>query len=257
MKTLSRRTFVFGCLVLSVGLALWRPGAKRSNDASEAARASIETAPERPSRKPAPVTHRSRTIERPFLVRPPDLFVAADEDAARKYRRDQAKELFGTLRGKLAAVKMMSLDKNPESVSVQMNEYLSGWVDGVVRSAPDLADELASEVQDTLCKSDQDPALMMTTFRLVGQMPELASDAAFDCVFSGHKSEDVVLWSALDAWRASQLPKSAAIAEIERNATDERTRAHLLPHRGLAPDPAPGAQASAALDTPQVQPQQR
>jgi hypothetical protein len=252
MKTFSPKVLAFGCtaLMLVWGLCLW--SFDRTSDGDSIVSASSKNAPLDPVARSPQASRVSRKIERPFLVRPPDLFVARDEDASRKYRHDQAKELFGTLRRKLSVVKLMSPDKNPESVSIQMAEYLSGWVDGVVRGAPDLVDDFALEVEDTLCSRDQDPALMLMTFRLVTQMPELGGDKAFDCVFADRKHEDVVLWSGLDAWRASDLPKSAALTSLEQNATDERTRAHLLPHRGLPPGATPEFEASANINTPET-----
>jgi hypothetical protein len=237
---------VLASLMLIVVLLLWRPGgAERQGDARATTAAPVAApAVAQPNAKFA--THTTHTIKRPFLIRPPDLYVESSQEAARRYRREQAKELFGTVKAKLVEVRVMSPDKNPEALAAQMMEYLFGWVDGVVRAAPDLVDEFASEVQDTLCTRDQDPALLLTTFKLVSTMPELATGEAFDCVFAHNKKEDVVLWQALDAWHATGLPKSDAIAEIERDATDQRTRMHMLGRRADEPrQPLPELQASA------------
>ena len=229
-------------------LALWRPatGGPRVADVAKLGPVAEPRAP----RVALPATVEvaaQRTIKRPFLVRPAELFAATDEDAVRAYHRDQARELFGTLRRRLGMTKAMSPDPNPESHATQTAEYLEGWVDGVIRTAPDLVDELAQEVQDTLCAKDRDRSLLLVTFRLIGSMPELASDAGFDCIFTEDAGEDIVLWGALDAWRASGLPKSAALAALEHTASDPRTRERFQPRRKRGPQGASEAERAAAL----------
>src|SRR5688572_3470768 len=89
---------VLGAVAVLFGLALWRTGegaplGKRvSSDAQEPQppRASAN------ANRPAPAAQ--RTIKRAFLTRPAGLFIDANEEAARTYRRQQAKELFGTVR---------------------------------------------------------------------------------------------------------------------------------------------------------------
>jgi len=236
VKKLTAIGLVLGFAVVLLGLTQWRPGAGKPWSDDAAPLAATESQPPPAAPHAAPVTAAAqRPIKRPYLVRPAELFVSADEQAVRAYRAQQAKELFGTVRRKLNMVRIMSPDPNPESLTVQVAEYLEGWTDGVVRGAPDLVDDFANEVQETLCARDPDPALLLVTFRMITSMPELGSAEAFDCIFSERTTEDNVLWSALDAWRASGLPKSEALAALERRVTDSRTRERFLPRRGRGP----------------------
>jgi hypothetical protein len=175
----------------------------------------------RPTRAPA------HSIDRAYMQRPLDLFVAKDDNAEKVYRQKQSKELFDLLRANLARVRRFSPDPNPESLMMQNLEYLGGWIDGVIRTAPDLADELAQEVEGAMCAPTEDSAFVLVTIRLLDRMPELSSQKGFDCLFSQHKTEDPVLWQALDAWHASGLPKSDAHRSLEQSAVDPRTRDHF------------------------------
>lgn len=211
---------LFAALVpWSSGRSVQRASASRSEAPDEQPSLAV---PERTVRKP------QHAIARSHLSRPAELFAPTDEERAQRYRTAQAHEMFGLLRQRLATVKLRSPDPNPESLATQTSDYLLGWVDSTVRVAPDLADELATEVDATLCASDRDPALALVSLRLLMAMPELSSEEGFDCVFAQDAPEDVVLWTALDAWHASGLPKSKAIAELEKTASDPRTRHFLV-----------------------------
>jgi hypothetical protein len=90
-----------------------------------------------------------------------------------------------------------------------------------------MVDELAAEFEASLCNPDLNPSEVMVISRVMGQMPELGNERGFDCIFE-RGTEDMVLWSTLDAWRANALPKSASFAKLEQSARDERTRRRLV-----------------------------
>lgn len=127
------------------------------------------------------------------------------------------------LRRQLAPLEKVRLPGGPEAAVQGVMPYLLGWTDSVVRTAPDLMDELAGEIETTMCDHEASPASIMLMSRVVQQLPELGNPRGFDCVVA-RGTEDVVLWDALDAWRKGALPKSAALERLERAATDERTR---------------------------------
>ena len=118
-------------------------------------------------------------------------------------------------------------EAGPEAAATQLRLYQKGLVDGILRTAPDLTDELAGLVEQTLCDPKTRPSQLVALARMFGDMPELASEKGFDCVFAQRSQEDVVLWSMLDAWRVSKLPRPPALVALERDAKDERTRARL------------------------------
>jgi hypothetical protein len=176
--------------------------------------------------------------QRAIVLRPLELVQARDDEAAaqlRHYERQQARDMVDLLMQRVQIAGHAN-PGDPEGAVVAANEYLAGWVDGVIRTAPDLADELAEEVTTMLCGEGTPPAKSLAASRLGLQMPELATSEGLDCVFTrqlreGGLTEDVVLWAALDTWRTSGLPKTPALQAVEAAAKDERTR-----RRFLAPD---------------------
>jgi hypothetical protein len=89
-------------------------------------------------------------------------------------------------------------------------------------------DELAAGIETSMCSSATSPTELIVLSRVVMAMPEAANGKGLDCMFTQHPQEDAVLWSALDAWQRSGLPKSEAVARIERTAQDPRTTRRLL-----------------------------
>jgi hypothetical protein len=167
-------------------------------------------------------------VER-FLVRPSELYVAKDEAAEQVYRKQQSKDLVDLLRAVVARAEAGARPEwGPEGVANDTAMYLNGWLDGVVRTAPDMLEELSAELEQTMCDEHSSGGQLVVMSRLVTMMPELANPKALDCVFSAHADEDSVLWYGIDAWRRSGLPKSEALANIERNAKDPRTLERFL-----------------------------
>jgi hypothetical protein len=191
--------------------------------------------------------------QRVILSRPVELVEARSDEAAeqlKSYERQQARDMMDMLmrRVQLAA---HTNPGDPEGAVAATNEYLAGWVDGVIRTAPDLADELATEMTATLCGDEVPPTKSLAASRLGLQMPELASSEGLDCVFTrqlreGELTEDVVLWAALDTWQRSGLPKTPALEAIEAAARDERTRRRFMPLQDVTAQRVAASQAGAA-----------
>jgi hypothetical protein len=168
-----------------------------------------------------------RKVERPYLVRPAESCPATDSSAEREYRTQQSRELVGLLRYKISATEATSPVDGPEGVMNGLAPWLMGWTDALVRTAPDMVDELAAEFEASMCNPDTNPSEVMVLSRVIGQMPELGNERGFDCIFE-RGTEDMVLWTTLDAWRASAMPKSPALIKLEQRARDERTQRRLV-----------------------------
>ena len=206
-------------------------------------------------RAPAQASRRVAAAEkRPFLVRPVDLYQVENREAEQRYRTQQAHDLMGLLRARVSEADQLTRGANPEAAANQSFLYLMGWIDSVTRTAPDMVDELAAEVDASLCNKGTSPTELIVMSRVLMKMPELADSKGFDCLFSEHTSEDVVLWSALDAWRRSGLPKNDALVKIQQSATDERTlRRFLSPQEQLERRRAAAAEARESASIAQTE----
>ena len=166
--------------------------------------------------------------KRPFLVRPVDLYQVENGEAEQRYRKEQAHDLMNLLRARVTEADQLTRGADPEAAANQSFLYLMGWIDSVTRTAPDMVDELAAEVDESMCNKGTSPTELIVMSRVLMRMPELADSKGFDCLFSQHGSEDVVLWTGLDAWSRSGLPKGDALAKIQQSAKDERTLKRFL-----------------------------
>jgi hypothetical protein len=153
--------------------------------------------------------------------------VNEEERAAEEtYRREQSKEVFdGMLEHFKVAAKAMP--GNPEAVATSMRMYQVGVAEALVRAAPELIPELAKEIEGSLCEAGASDAQLMVMAQLAGDVPELASERGFDCVFQKRKGEDLVLWRTLDAWKQSGMPRTPGVEQLEHSATHEQTRLRL------------------------------
>jgi hypothetical protein len=101
--------------------------------------------------------------------------------------------------------------------------------DTVRQTSPAVRAALGDELNDRLCSGTLKDDELITLAYLGIELPDITAPRGFDCVFAQRgKQEDAVLWYMLDAWRQSGQDKTAAIALVERLATDERTRRRFL-----------------------------
>jgi hypothetical protein len=172
--------------------------------------------------RPKPVTPVRHILTPPLhLVQAKDTVA---EEELRAYERGQSADLMKLLLSRTARIAMMNpIAGSDEAVAAQLAEYMTGWIDAVVRTAPTLADDLSDDVERALCDPKTTPAQLLVLTRLGGHMPEVTSLEGFECVLSRHEQEDVVLWGALDSLRASGLPAPPALAALARRAKDQRT----------------------------------
>ncbi len=213
----------------------------RSQDGPTPADHEHDIATSRASIQPAATTSKTaaRAVRKPYVARDVAAYVPKDAHADAVYRVEQSRELVDLVRRSVTRASLfVPPEGGPEMIANQVAMYQSGWIDSLVRTAPNLVDELASEIERSMCSSETSDAELIVMSRTVSTAPELANSAAFDCLFSKRRGEDVVLWSAVEAWRRSGLPKTDVIAEVERSAKDDRTRAHFT--TGMAHLPEPG-----------------
>jgi hypothetical protein len=192
-----------------------------------------------PSRELAPAAQAStahvtekrgnhRSVKRPYLIRRVELLPSLDPDAEKRYEQQQSRDLLGLLRRKLDVNKRLNFAANPEGVASAVFPYMQGLADGIVRTAPDLVDALAAEIEGAMCHPGTSAAELIGWSHLIANIPELANPKTFDCLFSLHPEENTVLWYGIDAWRTTELPKPEPLAAIERSAQDPRTRRRFL-----------------------------
>jgi hypothetical protein len=138
------------------------------------------------------------------------------------YQEEQAKDVLDGLLNRLRLIDK-AFPASPEVVANELRGYQMGLADGVLRTAPELAPELARRTENVLCDPKATDTQLMVMARLMGDMPDLATSTGFDCIFKNRSKEDVVLWSALDAWRDSGLERTPGLQHLERQAVDKRT----------------------------------
>lgn len=193
-------------------------------------------------------TPQPKVPQRAITTPPVHLTQAPDETAAeelRAYEEKQGRELVGLLRERVRRASFMASEPmNYEGVVNQIQTYLEGWVDGLVRTSPTLVDDLAHEIEVAMC-DPQTPAVEVMMYARVGRMmPELTSSAGFECVLSTKIEEGPVLRETLGAYVRSGLPAPEALAGVVARAKDDRTLQVLSPERvpPVAPPPEPEAE---------------
>jgi hypothetical protein len=147
-----------------------------------------------------------------------------------EWRANQARSLLAGVTQRVAQHAQMLAHigvDTPEAAVAGMDEYVSGWSQALHEGAPELVEELASEIERQVCDAQPSDVQTMLFSKLMVAVPESASAATMDCLFAKHTKEDAVLWGALDAFRASGLPRGQALSALEHTAKDERTKARL------------------------------
>jgi hypothetical protein len=253
-----------GALCFAAGYALAPATGQRPSSASETSAAALGAADDSTGRlQNAPQSKGARRIERPFLIRPTEACPTADPEAEQRYRAQQSRELMELLSWRIKAANPMGLQLNAEAVATQLTPYVTGWADALVRTAPDLADDLAAEIQGVMCDRNASRSQLLVMSRVVKQLPELGNERTFDCIVERNEEDDV-LWEALDAWRISGLPKTAGMERLEQATSDERTRHRLVkrtdeeiealtppePEPAFRPEPPPGQERRQLMPMP-------
>jgi hypothetical protein len=152
----------------------------------------------------------------------------ASSDAEAMHRRSQSKALMQSLGARLKIAKLAPHATSPEATANEVELYLAGWSDAIMRGSPELIDEMAAEIEREMCEPGAEDAALVVLSRAAARMPDVANARGLECILARGR-EDFVLWTALDAWSASaqRLGESAVLARVEQSARDERTTQRL------------------------------
>lgn len=188
-----------------------------------------------PSASNTPRVLPTREIKRAFTIRPVDLFVARDAEAERRYQLEQSKGLVDLVKTRASLAERFTGREGTEAAANQVDMYVLAWTEVAIRTAPDLAEDIADQLETSLCDPESTDTERVVIARLIARAPELANARGLECLIEGRgESEDIVLWEALNAWSANKehLPASAAIEALSRRAVDKRTTALLADIHG-------------------------
>jgi hypothetical protein len=151
------------------------------------------------------------------------------ESAEREWRTRQATSMLNAMRGRVARAERFAVGGH-EATANEVREYTQGWMEALATLQPDIIGELAAGIEGRLCAAEASAVESIVMSRVLATRPDLANAKGLDCVFSRHEEqEDIVLWSALDAWQRAKLPVSESLAAIKSNARDSRTLRRLVP----------------------------
>lgn len=168
-----------------------------------------------------------RVVSRDASVLPPE---RASAEAPRRARR-----MVGRLLDRVLQESAGRTFETPEIAANEYNLYTDGWIDALVQMAPDAQELIAEPIADSLCARGTTDAQTMVLSRILIRLPAAARARGLDCVLAARGQEDVVLWTALDAWRVADLPPTHTWQSWMDRATDPRTLRRFAP-RGVEPE---------------------
>jgi hypothetical protein len=143
-----------------------------------------------------------------------------DADAVRARRELQATRMFDRTRFDMLNT---TRSLNVEAAGQAMFPYLEGMLTALKDIDPALIGGLRDTLSARACDHPQTDREVMFFADMIRIDPDLGSPRIFDCVFKDRKSEDVALWTMLDAWKAAGRPQLTALSAIEQQAVDPRT----------------------------------
>ena len=227
------------CAALAV--AAWSPRPAREPLARPAAALSPAAGP-----SPVPFVERAASRVEPTAVpadrtagpaRAPEAAPAsnADAEAERQHGVEQSEALVRLMRAQVRR-SALGLTASPEAAANNARLYLEGWRDAVTTLDPRLPDLMSDEVDATLCDAAALPAEQLSWLWLASEEPTFASARGLECVVAARlehgASEDMVLWTALEAWDAAGMPVSESLEQLGRQTRDPRTSRRLAAIRG-------------------------
>lgn len=167
------------------------------------------------------------TMRAPALMLPVCPRTSDDDPVAlSEARRKRAEFLLNGVFKQLTHQSRMGIDP-AEARADAVLSYLSGVLNGALQADPGIRSAFSAEFTLSLCDRalEDDQSISMAHMALA--LPDIATESGFECFFSKSK-EGVPLWTMLDAWRRSGLPKTPAIARLQATATDSRTTRRFL-----------------------------
>jgi hypothetical protein len=116
-----------------------------------------------------------------------------------------------------------------EAMVNQADGYLRGMVEAARVLDPRAIAALREKFQEGVCTGAMTADRELVLYaRLMAIDSGIGTPRGIECAFKAHPQEDIVLWMLLDSWNALGRPVMAGWADLERNATDIRTRERLL-----------------------------
>jgi hypothetical protein len=115
-----------------------------------------------------------------------------------------------------------------ELVSNHMRTYIEGANDAFVAVSPEAYQRLQEAIKSSVCRAPRKDIDVIIFANLASLNSRLCMQDVFDCAVQG-RSEDVVLWKVLDAWRACGSIPSDAFKTLRNQTTDARSLRRFLP----------------------------
>lgn len=210
------------------GVMLFFLGRLSAREAGPEKSLSDDQTPELPS-QPRPRAQRgflAHGVPRPAALGTPDSCTqTTDQD-----RKDTATFVVDNLFRRVEPYIHDPIFPTAEARANQLRPFINGLAEGIRQTRPDLFKALGEDFDDRLCNGGMSDDKTLLLSYLAADLPEMADSKGFDCFFTRAKGkEDVPLWYMLDAWQASGLEKTAALAQVQATASDERTIRRLKP----------------------------
>jgi hypothetical protein len=142
--------------------------------------------------------------------------------------RAKADTIIRTIRVKSAFAARTIGQLGIEGQANSLDGYLSGMIATIREIEPQVIGQLAEEFSRDICKGSTTDLDVVIFSKIVLLEPAIGSARAFGCALERRKTEDVVLWSLLDAWDVAGREPLPSISRIEKAAVDDRTRRRLV-----------------------------
>lgn len=191
-----------------------------------AARSDVRVGEAEPAQCAAPSAALVALRARPEPSKAEALELAQAPSAERALLHTQAtsRDLANRLRKRTSIAERMLPGRDPQEVLSEVLPYLQGMADAVAQVGPEYAEDFAAEIERSLCDAESSDALRLVMLRLTATSPDFGTSRGYDCVFSRAETSPPLLNTAIEAWRASGLPKSEALDQLAQSNPDHRLR---------------------------------
>ncbi len=165
----------------------------------------------------------------------------SDDVGLRKYRAEQARLIVTGLRT-LATRSEGPRTPTPEKAAAEAWPYVEGWMSAVQTVAPEVLEDVGNAIESSLCDPATKPTQQMLLVRMGEHDPLFVSQRGLTCTIARYTQgaePDHVLWTALDAWDAADLPVTPELEQLASLKGDERTQSNVARIRGELNEPTP------------------
>jgi hypothetical protein len=226
----SRRRVSSGSLaravaLVAIGVIVGLSFSLRSGS-SAAARGDVRDDAPEPARCVAPpaVPVRARAAPAPPRHEAAARAQAPSAENALLHTQATSRDLANRLRKRTSLAEHMLPGRDPQEVMSEVLPYMQGMADAVAQVGPEYVEDFAAEIEQSLCDTDSSDALQLVMLRLAATIPDFGTSRGYDCVFARADTSPPLLNTAIEAWRASGLPKSEALDQLAQSNPDHRLR---------------------------------